>query len=77
MGAGMIFGMVSTAREATLSLAIYDVQGQSQEIKAVVDTGFTGSLTLPLSVITALGLRRISRGRAILANGSEEVFDIY
>lgn len=73
----MIFGTVNSEREATLQFHIYDVQDQSREIEAVVDTGFTGFLTLPLSVITVLGLTRISRGRAILANGSEEVFDIY
>jgi len=73
----MIIGTVNAEREATIQFHIYDVQGQPQEMRAVIDTGFTGFLTLPLSVITTLGLIRISRGRAILANGSEEVFDIY
>ncbi len=73
----MIYGTVNADREAVLRLQVSGLPGQSQEIEAVVDTGFTGFLTLPLSVIAALGLIRISRGRAILANGSEEVFDIY
>jgi clan AA aspartic protease len=73
----MISGTVNADREAVLRLQVSGVPGQSQEIEAVVDTGFTGFLTLPLSVIANLGLTRISRGRAILANGSEEVFDIY
>jgi clan AA aspartic protease len=73
----MISGTVNADREAILRLQVSSVPGQSQEIEAVVDTGFTGFLTLPLSVIANLGLTRISRGRAILANGSEEVFDIY
>ena len=74
---GMIFGSVNAEREATVDFHIYEAQGQPQEIEAVIDTGFTGFLTLPLSFISALGLTRISRGRAILANGSEEIFDIY
>ncbi len=70
----MIYGTVNADREAVLRLQVSGLSGQSQEIEAVVDTGF---LTLPLSAVTHLGLTRISRGRAILANGSEEVFDIY
>lgn len=73
----MIYGTVNANREAVLRLQVSGLPGQSQEIEAVVDTGFTGFLTLPLAVIANLGLTRISRGRAILANGSEEVFDIY
>ena len=73
----MIHGTVNADREAVLRLQVSGLSGQPQEIEAVVDTGFTGFLTLPLSAIAALGLTRISRGRAILANGSEEIFDIY
>ena len=73
----MIYGTVNADREAVLRLQVSGLPGQSKEIEAVVDTGFTGFLTLPFSVIAALGLTRISRGRAILANGTEEVFDIY
>ena len=73
----MIYGTVNADREAVLRLQVSGLPGQSQEIEAVVDTGFTGFLTLPLSAIANLGLTRISRGRAILANGSEEIFDIY
>jgi clan AA aspartic protease len=42
-----------------------------------IDTGFNGFLTLPPALVIALGLIRRSRGRALLANGSEELFDIY
>ena len=54
-----------------------DPQGHAQEVDALIDTGFNGFLTLPPAVVTALGLTRRSRGRAQLANGREEVFDIY
>lgn len=50
---------------------------QDQEIEAVVDTGFDGWLSLPSSIIAQIGLRWRQRGRALLADGSESVFDIY
>ncbi|MFQ5629296.1 MAG: clan AA aspartic protease [bacterium] len=39
--------------------------------------GVNGSLTLSSSLIASLGLRFDTRGRAILADGSEIFFDIY
>ena len=43
----------------------------------MIDTGFNGFLTLPPPLVAELGLLFQSRGRVILANGSEETFDIY
>lgn len=63
--------------EAVIHLQIQGSAGQEREIAAIIDTGFTGFLTLPPVFVTELGLTRLSRGRAILANGSEELFDIY
>ena len=51
----MIFGTVNAEREATLRLRVLDSRGQSQEIEAVVDTGFTGFLTLPFRSSPRLG----------------------
>jgi clan AA aspartic protease len=73
----MITGIVTVAREAVISLTVRGPNGQEQEIEAVIDTGFDGSLTLPLALITALGLPWRRRGRALLADGSDSVFDIY
>lgn len=42
-----------------------------------MDTGFNGSLTLPRALITMLDLAWRRRGRAILADGSESIFDIH
>jgi predicted aspartyl protease len=47
------------------------------DIDAVVDSGFTASLTLPSATIAALGLARQSSGGAVLADGSVRQFDIY
>ena len=70
-------GMVTARREAILRLTLRDVGGQEHTYNTVMDTGYNGWLTLPPSVVAALGLRWQSFGRAILADGSESVFDIY
>ncbi len=73
----MITGIVTVAREAVISLTVRGPNGQEQEIEAVIDTGFDGSLTLSPALLTALGLPWRRRGRALLADGNESVFDIY
>ena len=73
----MINGHVTVYREAVISLSVEGSEGQSKEINAVIDTGFNGFLTLPASLIQELGLVWRRRGRAMLADGSESLFDIY
>ncbi len=73
----MITGTINADREATIRLMVRGPGGQEQEIEAVIDTGFNGFLTLPPTVVTTLGLPRLGRGRAILANGSQDLFDVY
>ena len=73
----MITGIVNPDYEAVIHLLVQGPAGQEREINAVIDTGFNGFLTLPPILIAALGLTRLSRGRAILANGTEDIFDIY
>ena len=51
--------------------------GDELEVAAVIDTGSTGSLTLPASVLASLGLARRSGGRAVLADGSVRRFDTF
>ena len=74
---GMITGLVNVYREAIISLSVEGSEGQSREIDAVIDTGFDGFLTLPSSLIQELGLVWRRRGRAMLADGSDSLFDIY
>ena len=73
----MIIGIVNEYIEAIIRLVVHGPKGHEQELDAVVDTGFDGSLSLPPAIITALGLPYRQRGRAILANGSEAVFNIH
>jgi clan AA aspartic protease len=71
----MITGAVNLY-EARIKLRIVGPRGVRQ-IQAVVDTGFTGSLTLPLRLITSLGLPWHSFDRSTLADGSECLFDVF
>ena len=72
----MIVGMVK-GREPLIRLTICGFRGRRQEIEAVVDTGYTGWLTLPPTVIRALNLRWRTFGRGTLADGSVSLFDVY
>ena len=73
----MITGIVNPDYEAVIHLWVQGPAGQEHEVDAIIDTGFNGFLTLPPVLVAALGLTRLSRGRAILANGTEDIFDIY
>lgn len=72
----MIQGLVNARHEAVVRLRL---RGQSgvESVDAVIDSGFTSSLTLPASTVIALGLIRQSGGTATLADGSVRQFDIY
>jgi clan AA aspartic protease len=72
----MITGVVKSD-EGRIRLKVKGPQGQEQQIGTVIDTGFTASLTLPHSTITALGLRWRSMDRFELADGSEIIFNVY
>ena len=73
----MITGVVNANHEATIQLVVRGAHGQQETIEAVIDTGFTGSLTLPPMLITALGLPWLGRQRAMLGYGSVRFFDVY
>ena len=73
----MIQGAVNAALEAVVTLTVHGPTGQSREIDAVIDTGFSGFLTLPTALVRELGLLYQYRGRATLADGSEAFFHVY
>ena len=70
-------GIVNQNCEATLRLVVSNESKQNQVIDAVIDTGFTGFLTLPLTVINSLNLRLYSREEGTLGDGSTCIFDVY
>lgn len=72
----MITGMFR-AGEGRIRLKVKGLRGREQEIEAIVDTGYSASLTLPAALIADLGLRWQTVDRATLADGSECMFDVY
>lgn len=73
----MIKGVVNARREATISLVVRGPNAQEEELEAVIDTGFTGFLTLPPSLIVSLGLPWRGQAQAELGDGSLHQFDVY
>ena len=73
----MITGIVNADLEAIIPISIFDFEGKVYTQNAIVDTGFNGWLSLPNDLITQLHLRWKRRGRAMLGDGSECVFNIY
>jgi clan AA aspartic protease len=63
--------------QARMSLIILPPEHSSVEIECVVDTGLEGFLTLPSSVIAALGLPYLININANLANNSSVETDVY
>jgi clan AA aspartic protease len=72
----MITGVVQ-AREARIQLTVRGPNRQEQEVEAIIDTGYTGSLTLSPALISSLGLRWRTFITGVLADGSENTFDVY
>jgi clan AA aspartic protease len=72
----MITGVVRHD-EGRIRLKLKGLRGREQDIDAVIDTGYTASLTLPPAIVAALGLRWRSMNRFALADGSECYFDVF
>jgi clan AA aspartic protease len=72
----MMQGYVNTSYEAVISLVIKH-DSKLKSINAVIDTGFTGFLSLPQSLIDELELPWSYSDFATLGDGSETLFDIH
>lgn len=73
----MMHGFVNQRCEAVIRIAVDHANAPKQIIEAVIDTGFTGFLSLPPSTITNLGLPWYFRDVGTLGDGSEVVFDMH
>ena len=73
----MIEGAVNDAYEAVVALSLQGPEGQVQDIEAVIDTGYSGFLTMPTALVSELGLPFAYIGRALLANDDEVTFDVH
>lgn len=73
----MIQGLVNVRHEAVVRLRVRGPGGVETMVDAVIDTGFTSSLTFPAKMVAALGLIQQAGGSATLADGSVLQFNIY
>ena len=73
----MIEGTVNAAYEAVVTLPLQGPDGRTRDIQAVIDTGYTGTLTLPTAVVADLGLSFSHMGWAFLANDDVVSFDVH
>jgi clan AA aspartic protease len=73
----MITGVVNADFEPVIPLSVCGSDGKVYTKDGIVDTGFNGWLSLPPDLIAQLNLRWKRRGRAILGDGSECVFNVY
>jgi clan AA aspartic protease len=73
----MITGMVNPRRRAIVTLTIRGPLGQSLDVEAKLDTGFTESLSLPHRLVQALGLRLGNVDRVVLADGRIILVELY
>ena len=73
----MMFGSVNSNCEAIIKVAVGRIGSPKITVDAVIDTGFTSFLSLPLSVILDLDLPWHYRDVGVLGDGSEVIFEIY
>jgi clan AA aspartic protease len=73
----MMFGIVNNSCEAIIKVAVGRIGSPKITVDAVIDTGFTSFLSLPLSIIADLDLPWHYRDIGTLGDGSEVTFEIY
>jgi clan AA aspartic protease len=72
----MMQGYVNQSCEAMLAIAVRN-NAKTQMIDAVIDTGFSGFLTLPSDAISTLELSWEGRDIATLGDGTSCTFEVY
>jgi len=69
-------GVVSS-REALVWIKVCYQNRKKQEVEAIIDTGFSGFLTLPPALIEYFGFPWKNQVRGELADGSEFSFEVF
>jgi len=72
----MMQGRVNQRYEATIGVAVISNES-TQMVDAVIDTGFSGFLTLPSDMIATLGFSWEGRDVATLGDGTFCTFEVY
>ncbi len=73
----MMVGTVTADDEAVLAVTVVSISGSREaRVEVVVDTGFTGHLTLRPETIERLALPVIGSAESVLADGSTTIEDV-
>ncbi|MEL6606211.1 MAG: clan AA aspartic protease [Cyanobacteria bacterium J06614_10] len=72
----MMQGVVNQSCEAVLPVVVKS-NTTTQLVDAIIDTGFSGFLTLPSNIINTLSLNWKGRNVATLGDGASCIFDVY
>ena len=73
----MITGVVTASREAVVQVMVRGAHSRDVPVDAAIDTGFTGFLTLPPTLIAMLSLAFAGTTRATLGDGSAVSIDVF
>jgi clan AA aspartic protease len=73
----VIRGTVNANTEAIIPLTILDGRGREHVHHAIIDTGFSGFLTLPSATIEMIDLDWRGHATVLLADGATHVVDVY
>lgn len=73
----MITGVVSLSGEAVIDLEVSNESGDRESVEVVVDTDFTGFLTLRKATVVALSLPLLGSAPATLADGSTVALEVH
>jgi clan AA aspartic protease len=73
----MITGLVNENLEAVISLSVVKTNNEICEIKTVIDTGYSGYLSLSFKLISELNLNRIGKAQLTLADGTVISSNVY
>ena len=73
----MIRGKVNVNQQALINVDFMDGEGRPRPLEVILDTGFTGYLSLPRESINQLGLSSVGQRTFELANGELFEFQVY
>ncbi len=73
----MLTGKINSRLEAVVKLWVRGSEGRVLEAEAIVDTGFSGFLSLTQEMVAELRLPSEGQILGILADGSESYFPVY
>ena len=73
----MIEGTVNANLEAVVSLSLRGPEGQVREVDVVIDTGYSGSLTLPPALVAEMELPYVFTSKVTLADDTGVGFRVH